>query len=152
MSTRIAQLTALLAPVVEGMGYEWVGCELLTPPGSQVLRVYIDAENGVLLDDCATVSRQLGAVLDVETSFNQAYTLEVSSPGVERPLFTSAHFQKVVGQDIYVVLTAPVDNKRKWKGTLVSATETEFTLELEDQQQVTLDMALVEKAHLSVKW
>ncbi len=158
MSTRTLQLETLLSPTLESMGFEWVGCEILTPPGGQLLRIYVDSPKGITLDDCAVISRQLGAVLEVEETVKSHYRLEVSSPGMERPLFKLSHYEKVVGQTIQVMLGAPVENRRKWKGQLVSVSEIGFILapmgaEKEGlPMQLEIDIALVDKAHVCVDW
>jgi len=84
------------------------------------LRVYIDQEAGILVDDCAAVSRQISALMDVEDPITNEYTLEVSSPGLERPLFSAAHYQDFIGSDVKVKLRMPIQNRRKWKGIIDS--------------------------------
>lgn len=87
MSRRSDDLNALLGPVVEAMGYEFWGLEYLQGRGA-VLRIFIDKDDGISVDDCAAVSHQASGVLDVEDLISGEYNLEVSSPGMERPLFT----------------------------------------------------------------
>ena len=84
-----------LASLVSNMGYEFVGCELNRHSGGSLLRIYIDKETGVNVDDCARVSRQVSATLDVEDPIQGRYTLEVSSPGIDRPLFDLSHYKKI---------------------------------------------------------
>jgi ribosome maturation factor RimP len=88
VSSKLEQLQALLAPVVEGLGYQCWGIEYVSQGKHSVLRIYIDKEGGILVDDCEAVSRQASGVLDVEDPISSEYTLEVSSPGMDRPLFT----------------------------------------------------------------
>jgi ribosome maturation factor RimP len=87
-------LRNIIEPAVESLGYELVHVERTNQGSNQVLRVYIDAPGGILVDDCALVSRQLGLVLDVEDPISGNYLLEVSSPGIDRPLVTHEHFVK----------------------------------------------------------
>ncbi len=116
-----AKVLELLQPVVEGLGYEFVGAEYLAQGKHSVLRVYIDKpEVGVNVDDCAIVSRQAGSVLDVEDPITGHYTLEVSSPGLDRPLFCPEHFERFAGQDVNLLLSAPVNGRRKLQGLLQS--------------------------------
>ncbi len=93
-----------LAQLIGAMGYELVGCEHV-PQGRQMLfRIYIDSAKGVTVDDCSQVSRQVSAMLDVEDPFQGRYVLEVSSPGIDRPLFEIEHYQKYVGKRVKVRL------------------------------------------------
>lgn len=104
---------------VEAMGYELVGVELFRGgrPGL-LLRVYIDSGNGIDLDDCSAVSHQLGGVLDVEDPIAENYDLEVSSPGLDRPLFELAHFDRFKGRKARLKLMTPVEGRRKLQGVL----------------------------------
>ncbi len=114
-----AKVIALLQPVVEGLGYEFVGSEYIAQGKHSVLRVYIDKpEVGINVDDCATVSRQIDGVLDVEDPIQSQYTLEVSSPGLDRPLFCSEHFERFIGQQVNLLLSVPVKGRRKLNGLL----------------------------------
>lgn len=104
---------------VEAMGYELVGVELFRKATSAlVLRVYIDSENGITLDDCSAVSHQLNGVLDVEDPISENYDLEISSPGLDRPLFELAHFERFKGQKARLKLKTPIEGKRKLEGIL----------------------------------
>ena len=89
MSARVVELQQLLAPVIEALGYELWGVELVAHGRHSLLRIYIDHDEGITVEDCATASRQASAALDVADPFHGAYTLEVSSPGWDRPLFLS---------------------------------------------------------------
>jgi ribosome maturation factor RimP len=110
----------LVRGVVEPMGYELVGVQYLTgQPGGNVLRVYIDKEEGVQLDDCTVVSHQLSGLLDVEDPIPGNYNLEISSPGLDRPLFTPQHYQRYVGQQVNIKLDPSIGGRRKYKGTLL---------------------------------
>jgi ribosome maturation factor RimP len=112
-------LQDLIRQPVEAMGYELVGVELVGKGHSgRVLRVYIDHEEGIDLDDCSAVSHQLSGVLDVKDPIADHYDLEVSSPGLDRPLFELAHFERFKGRKAHLKLTAPLQGRRKLDGIL----------------------------------
>jgi len=112
-------LRELVRKVVEPMGYELVGVEYLTGrPGGALLRVYIDSEAGITLDDCVVVSEQLSGVLDVEDPIPGNYNLEVSSPGLDRPLFEPEHFRRFAGRRVKVRLESSVPGRRRYQGLL----------------------------------
>src|SRR6056297_647261 len=145
----IDRLEALLAPIVEDLGYEFVGLEYSSNPKNRLLRVYIDKpETGIDVDDCADVSRELSAVMDVEEPISGQYTLEVSSPGIERPLFTAEHFDRFVGETARVQMLAPVDGRRRFKGRIVGVDDGVVRLEV-DGEEFALDVAGIEKARLA---
>lgn len=132
-----------LASIVNAMGYEFVGCEMQ----SDVLRLYIDSENGITLDDCSRVSYQVSAMLDVEDSMRGHYVLEVSSPGVDRPLFEIAHYQKYIGNRVKVRVCAPVHNRRKFDGVLLRVNGDEIHL-LVGAEEIVLPFSDIEKANI----
>ena len=140
-------MAAVVGPVVTGLGYEFVGAEFGRAEGGQTLRVYIDAADGIDVDDCAEVSRQLDVVLDVEDVVPGAYTLEVSSPGVDRPLFDEAQFGAQLGEEVRVRLLGGVDGRRNYKGRLVTVGGGTVTLEVDGAEHV-LPLADVEQAYL----
>ena len=113
-------LTLLIEPTVEGLGYECVGIEYNPHPQHGLLRVYIDSENGILLEDCTKVSHQLSGVLDVEDPISSNYQLEVSSPGADRPFFKLAQFEQFVGSTVTVNLFKPINKQRKITGKIES--------------------------------
>lgn len=141
------KLTELLAPTVEGMDYEFVGLEYLSGANPALLRIYIDHPEGISVDDCALVSRQLSAVLDVEDPIAGEYNLEVSSPGLDRPLFTAMQFQAVAGQVVKAKLSFPFNGRRNFTGKLVQADDQMIELEI-DNELVALSIADIEKANL----
>ena len=110
------RLTRLVEPVVFGMGYELIGVEF--DPHQRTLRVYIDSEKGILVDDCSKVSHQLSGLLDVEDPIPGNYHLEVSSPGLDRPLFTPEHFERFKGALARIQLIGPIDGRRRFKARL----------------------------------
>ncbi|MFO1435988.1 MAG: ribosome maturation factor RimP [Gammaproteobacteria bacterium] len=115
---KLARLQTLLEPVVEGLGYECVGVEFQPVNGRSTLCIYIDSEEGVTVDDCERVSRQASAVLDVEDVIRGHYTLEVSSPGLDRPLFTPAHYRRFIGSTVHLRLHSLQEGRRNIEGRL----------------------------------
>ena len=113
-------IVEIVSPVVTGLGYEFIGAEFGQAENGETLRVYIDKGEGIVLEDCAAVSRQLNAVLDVEDTIKSAYQLEVSSPGVDRPLFTEEQFRDQLKEVIRVKMADGVDGRRNFKGELVA--------------------------------
>lgn len=143
-----SQLTALVRNVVEPMGYELVGCELASQgKGSQVFRVYIDHENGITLDDCSSVSHQVSGVLDVEDPISGNYNLEISSPGLDRPLFEPEHFERFSGSDVSIKTLMPIDGRRNFKGTLLGREQDNIRL-LIDANEIVVAINQIEKARL----
>lgn len=143
-------IRATVEPVVTGLGYELVGVEHGGGPGNGLLRVYIDTEQGVTVDDCATVSEALSAALDVEDPIREAYTLEVSSPGVNRPLFERADFERFTGSRVFVRLERELDGRRRFKGLLQRVEADEIVVEV-DGRDWRLPLDGVEEAHLIVE-
>ncbi|MEI6898101.1 MAG: ribosome maturation factor RimP [Psychromonas sp.] len=118
MASLEQRLTEMFAPSVEDLGYELVGIEYIRAGSHSTLRVYIDQDAGILVDDCAAVSRQISALMDVEDPITNEYTLEVSSPGLERPLFNATHYAAFSGETVKIQLRMPIQNRRKWKGII----------------------------------
>lgn len=141
-------LQARLEPLLSTMGFELVGCEQLTAGRQILFRIYIDAPRGVTADDCAEVSRQVGAMLDVEDPFPGRYTLEVSSPGIDRPLFERKHFERFIGSEVRVRLQMPINKRRQYKGTLLRVEGEAIYLSLESGEEIMLPFSAVEKANL----
>ncbi|MDQ2697053.1 MAG: ribosome maturation factor RimP [Pseudomonadota bacterium] len=130
----------LLQPVVTAMGYELVGVEFHANGGRGLLRVYIDRESGVGLEDCQRVSHQISGVLDLEDPISGAYTLEVSSPGLDRPLFEESHYRRFAGHRVRIHLALPRDGRRRLTGTLKGVREGSVVVEVEgDEILVPLD-------------
>ncbi|SIS06105.1 ribosome maturation factor RimP [Aquipseudomonas alcaligenes] len=147
MSSKLEQLQAMLAPVVESLGYECWGVEFISQGRHSLLRVYIDHANGILVDDCEVVSRQVSAVLDVEDPISSEYTLEVSSPGMDRPLFTLEQFAKHVGEQVKIKLRSPFDGRRNFQG-LLRGVEDQDVVVLVDDHEFLLPIDLIDKANI----
>ena len=112
------RLTEMLEPVVAALGYELVLLEISGSGRASTLRVYIDAAKGVDIDDCTKVSREIAAVLDVEDPIPHAYRLEVSSPGLDRPLVKPEHYQRFRGERVRVQMALPIEGRRRFEGVL----------------------------------
>lgn len=140
----------MLRPAVEMTGLELLGIEFISAGNNSVLRLYIDHENGIDVDNCADVSRQVSAILDVEDPIGPEYNLEVSSPGVDRPLFEKAHYQAVVGETIEVKLGLAQNGRRKFKG-LLEAVEGDNLIVVVDGEDYELSISNIDKANLIAK-
>lgn len=138
-----------LVTLITSMGYELVGCEL-QPQGRQMtFRMYIDGKNGVTLEDCSLVSHQVSAMLDVMDPIQARYSLEVSSPGIDRPLFEIEHFQRFVGSKVKIKLYSPINQRRQFKGVLSRVEGTDIYLQIEEaEEEVKLPFSAIEKANL----
>lgn len=138
----------LIEPVVEDMGYELVLVELTgSQSGGQVLRAYIDAPGGIVLDDCEQVSKQISAMLDVEDPIKGEYTLEVSSPGLERPLAKPEHFMRFLGSRVRLQTRSLHLGRRRFTGTLTEATDETCCIEV-DGETYELPYRDIDKANL----
>lgn len=133
-STRQGKLQDMLEPVVTALGYSLWGLEVISSGRHSTLRIYIDSEDGILVDDCEKVSRQVSSVLDVEDPIQGEYTLEVSSPGMDRPLYTLEQFAQYAGHEINVRLRAPYEGRRRYKGRLVGVEGDEVVMQVDDHQ------------------
>ena len=145
MST--SRISKLVQPLVEELGYEFVGLEHSSNPKNALLRIYIDQENGIDLDDCGAVSREIAAMLDVEDPISGHYNLEISSPGLDRPLFTPEQFDSFAGKDVKVTLFAPEDGRRRFKGQIQAVRGQLIHLDI-DGEEIALDFANIAKARL----
>jgi ribosome maturation factor RimP len=134
-------------------GIEVVEIELLGGGKHRVLRIYIDKPTGVTHGDCEMISQNVGTILDVEDVIpGDSYTLEVSSPGVERRLSKPRDFERFVGQKVKVLLREPVENQKRWEGTLASFQENQVTLEPAPGRTVQFGLDQIEKANLKFEW
>lgn len=143
------KLAELVRPVVDGLGYELWDIEYSQRRGNGFLRLYIDRPaGGISLVDCERVSRAVSALLDVEDPLPGQYTLEVSSPGIERPLSTAAHFAAYIGEPAVVEIRQPIDGQRRFKGVLRKAGAELIEMEVEGRSCV-LPISDIRKAHLA---
>ncbi len=141
------RLIELLEPVVNAIGYEIVLLEYSPRDGSGMLRIFIDGPDGIGLDDCEKVSREVAATLDVEDVITQAYRLEISSPGLDRPLVKPEHYRRFKGEVAKIQTLAPVAGRRRFQGVLLDATDDEVSIETADGV-ITLPLADIDKAKL----
>ena len=139
------KLETLLKPSIDALGYELVAIEMTNTGGGEVLRIYIDQDSGITVDDCARVSRQVSAVLEVEDPVSGAYALEVSSPGLDRPLVKPADFKRFEGDQVKIRIYEPVLGRRNFTGKLVAA-ENEFVVVEVDNEQYELPYLNIDKA------
>jgi len=143
----IVKLNEMFAPVVDGLGYEFVGLEYKSGASPSILRIYIDHEDGITVDDCAKVSRQVSAVLDVEDPITKEFNLEVSSPGLDRPLFTIEQYKKFVDAKIKCKLRMPFNGRRNFTGKLIEVNEQSIVLSI-DNEEIELYFDDIESANI----
>ncbi|CBJ88577.1 conserved hypothetical protein [Xenorhabdus nematophila ATCC 19061] len=136
----------MISAPVEALGFELVGLEFIRARVS-TLRVYIDSEEGITVDNCADVSHQVSAVLDVEDPISVLYNLEISSPGLERPLFTAEHYQRFIGEEVNVVLRMAMQNRRRWQG-IIKAVDGEMITVTVDGKDEVFALSNIQKANL----
>lgn len=137
----------MLQPVVEGLGYEFWGLEFRSQGHQSMLRIFIDAEAGISVDDCEKVSRQVSGVLDVEDPIQSEYTLEVSSPGMDRPLFRLEQFEAFVGHKVQIRLRMAFEGRRKFQG-LLKGIEGQDVVVIVDDHEYLLPFDSIERAHI----
>lgn len=154
---KAGEIAALLAPTVRALGLELLGAEYLPAPGGAVLRVYIDvpeseaAERNVGIEDCERASREVSAQLDVADPISGNYTLEVSSPGLERPLFDAAQFARFAGETAKVALKLPQDGRRRLQGKILRVDGNDVAFEV-DGKEVIVAADNIDKAKLVPDW
>jgi ribosome maturation factor RimP len=147
MSSLIERLYELLTPTVEGMGFILWGIEYLPQGKHSLLRIYIDNEDGITLEHCEAVSRQVSGILDVEDLIKAHYSLEVSSPGMDRMLFFPKQYRHYCGDMVAVRLHTPVNGQKKFKGKLLSVNEQGIELEV-NAQAVAIAFDNIDKANI----
>ena len=140
-------LSEMLGPVVESMGFVFWGLEYIPQGKHSTLRVFIDHADGITVDHCAAVSRQLSSVLDVEDPISGEYALEVSSPGMDRPIFTLEQYASLAGNIIDVRLRMAFDGRRKFKGRLIGVEQEDVVVHVDDNEYL-LPVELIEKANV----
>lgn len=140
-------LLDLFESEVTALGYELLGIELNQSTHGSILRVYIDKEDGIVVEDCVAVSRQLSAVLDVEDPIKGNYDLEVSSPGLDRPLFTVEQYKKFIGKTIKLRLFEKHNNRKRFSGVLKAVDDEEIVIDC-DNEEYDVPFRLIERARL----
>ncbi len=150
MSSEIKdRVKTLIDPILLEQGLELVDMEYRREPRGWVLRLYIDKEGGVTLEDCTRINQELGRLLDVEDFITNPYVLEVSSPGLTRPLKTEKDFRKVKSQRIKVRTFEPIMDRREFKGKLLEVSEQGIEIEA-DGKRISIPFSKIGKAHLEI--
>ena len=129
----IEKLRTMLEPSVENLGYELLHVEQGSQGSQNVLRFYIDAPGGIQVDDCEAVSRQISAILDVEDPLEMKYLLEVSSPGLDRPLVKPDHFKRCLGEMVRIVMHTHVLGRKRFTGRMVETNDVTVVLEVDGE-------------------
>jgi ribosome maturation factor RimP len=152
VSNRVTDIATMLAPSVEALQLELLGVELAASGTNALLRLYIDAPGRmVVIEDCEAVSREVSAVLDINDPIASHYTLEVSSPGIDRPLFTVAQFVKHIGETVKLTLQIPLDGRRRLQGAITGVNGDTIVLKTETAE-VSVQHENIEKARLVPDW
>ena len=141
------QLNNLVHSVVTGLGFEVWGYEYRPHSESALLRIFIENEGGVSIDHCTQVSRQIGAALDVDDIIPVAYILEVSSPGIDRVLFTPEQYKNYIGEAVKVRTRSPIEGRRNFKGVIESVDENEVNVTV-DNETFVIPFNVVDRARL----
>lgn len=163
MTDKATDIAILLAPTVASLGVELLGADYVPSSGSAVLRLYIDVPadavcadadgepRSVTIEECAAVSREVSAQLDVEDPISGNYTLEVSSPGIDRPLFALAHYQRFIGESAKITLRLPQDGRRRLQGKIqrIEGGTVVFGL---DGREFPVSFENIDKARLVPDW
>ncbi len=141
------QVKNLAEPLCEAEGMELVHLEFQREPRGRTMRLYIDKPGGVKLDDCVAISRQLSDLLDVSLAIDETYNLEVSSPGINRPLTKLNDFERFQGQSAKIKLTRAIAGRKNFQGVLVGTEQEKITLQV-DEQPIVIDFNDIAKAQL----
>lgn len=141
-----SKIEALVGKLADRSGLELVECDLFRAGRRLILRVFVDKEGGIALDDCQKLSRELGTALDLEDLIPQAYTLEVSSPGVDRPLRTTRDFLRNRGRTLRLGLSEPLAGKKAVSGKLLDADDEKIELELAGGEKAEVKRSAVLQA------
>ncbi len=147
MAVRERQLEDMLKPTVEGLGFDLWGIEYISQGRHSVLCIYIESDGGINVDDCAQVSHQVGSLLDVEDAITGEYTLEVSSPGMDRLLFRLDQYPAYIGEEIEVRLRTAFEGRRKFRGELKGLEGKDIVVQV-DNHEYLLPYDAVDKARI----
>ncbi len=144
------QIAQLITPTIETLGYE-LWAVTYVQGGAKTIKVYIDHEDGISLDDCSLVSGHVSAILDVEDPISTEYSLEVSSPGVERELFTLEHYQRYIDQEVQLKLMRPIEKNKKITGKISKVVEKSIYIIVENNE-LEVDFNIINKGNLVITW
>ena len=147
----IKKLMETIEPIVAALNYELYHLEYVKEAGEYYLRIYIDSENGISFEDCEKISRRISEALDVDDPIEEAYYLEVSSPGIERGLYTDKHFEKFTGSDVNVKLNKLMEGKKAFTGKLVRFDAESITIETEGAE-LSIPRDIVKSVNISFKF
>jgi len=145
----LERVREIVGQIVQFAGLEMVHLELHRHPGGTVLRLYIDKDGGVSVDDCARISHQVSAQLDIDDPIPGAYTLEVSSPGLDRPLVNDADFERFAGRRVRLSTYSPIEGRRNFQGRLIGLREGAVHMAL-DEREVAIPRAQIARARLEI--
>jgi len=143
-------LVEMLQPIISSMGYELWGIEHTTTRQGATVRIYLDSESGITMADCARVSEQIAGVFDVNDPIYGSYSLEVSSPGLDRPLFTVTQFKRYIGQQVRIKLYEKIDGRRNFTGEINTVDQCFIGL-FDAGNEYCIPADTIEKAHLVLK-
>ena len=152
MSQDLQTLQRIVAATVATLGYELVGVEFHGQRAKALLRVYIDSAPGITVEDCQRVSHQLSCILEVEDPITGPYTLEVSSPGIDRPLFEAPHFERFAGSEVRIQLRELLDGRRKLTGRLLGMRDGAVAMMDSEEREWRVPLDQIEKARLAPKF
>jgi len=147
MPAQEKNLHAILEPGVNALGYELLGVKFYRDHKPSLLRLYIDHEKGIGVDDCAAVSQQVSGTLEVEDCIREHYNLEVSSPGLDRPLFSAEHFQRFSGEQVKLQMLTPIEGRRNYRGQLIGMRDADVLVVIDGVEQA-LPLAQIAMARL----
>ncbi len=145
-----ARTEKLAGPILEELGFELVDCEYVKEAGTDYLRLYIDKEGGITINECENVSRRMSVLLDEEDFIPDAYIFEVSSPGLGRTLKKDRDFQRELGSEVEVKLFKTIDGQKEFTGFLDDFDESTITIGFEDETQITFERSDIAKINLAV--
>ncbi len=147
LATLEQKLNQMISPTIESLGFELVGIETFRAGRFLTVRIYLDKEGGISIDDCSSASRQISAILDVEDPISDKYNLEVSSPGLDRPLFTIEHFKRFIDKKVSIHLRIAINNRRKYTGIIKAVENDTILLDVDGIEQKFI-FGNIQKANL----
>ncbi len=147
MQVDLSRIRVIVEPILGALGFELVDLRFLTEHGRRILRLFVDREGGISVGDCQRVSREIETVLEVEGVVRERYDLEVSSPGLDRPLTKEEDFRRFIGRQAFLKTREAIEGRRHYKGVLKGLEEGNVVMEI-DKKDYRIPLGLVERAHL----